>query len=257
MPLNPSNPTITRPPPNAVVYDLSSPTQTTITLPPNSTWTSGLHYHTTHTEYLRLLHGSISLRLGTATTILTAPPDGTGIEVTVPRGVRHEWRRADSPAVKQVDGDGDVVVVERTDPADGAKSVFFWNLNGAILDGGRGRGWWGAAWLTMELLIVFRALDNWPVFVDLGAFGGVGRALEACVAHGVLGAAGAAGWLAGIQAVRRERMPGALWEGWVGGWVGRESEPEPEPEPESSGGGGEENPLDRKIGTVRCITSAV
>ncbi|KAF2488448.1 hypothetical protein BU16DRAFT_623489 [Lophium mytilinum] len=203
------NPIITRPLPNAVVYDLTSPTQTTITLPPNSTWTSGLHYHTTHTEFLLLLHGSIRLRLGGGATLLTAPKSGEGIEITIPRFARHEWSRAGGDA----EDASDVVVIERTDPADGAKSVFFWNLNGAILEFSERRvqGWYAEFWLMIELFSIFWALDNYPVFLDLSRFGGIGRGVEGCVTYLVLAAARGVGWIGGIDGVRRERMPRELW----------------------------------------------
>jgi hypothetical protein len=37
--------------------------KTTISLPTRSTWTSGLHFHTSHKEYLRLIQGCIFVEL--------------------------------------------------------------------------------------------------------------------------------------------------------------------------------------------------
>lgn len=158
------------------------------------------------------MRGSIRVRLGSGITILTAPADGKGVEVKVERGLRHEWSRA------SLEGK-DVVVVERTDLEDGLKSVFFWQLNGVILAADReeeDEGWLqmlvGGSWIPLQLFMIFRMLDNWPVFVDLGAWGMLGRWTEGVFTHTVLGVAGVLGWVGGVMAVRRERMPEGLWE---------------------------------------------
>jgi uncharacterized RmlC-like cupin family protein len=111
-------PIITRGLPNAVVYNLSDQFQTTITLPSGSTWTSGLHWHETHTEYLRLVKGTIRVRLGNTTSIISAHDSPEPMEVKVERNVWHEWSRA-TP-----DGE-EVIVIERTDPADHENHLFF------------------------------------------------------------------------------------------------------------------------------------
>lgn len=207
------DPIITRPPPTSCTYDLTSPTHTRITLPPASAWRSGLHWHETHTEYLLLVRGSIRLRVGSTTTILTAPANGEGTEVTVPIGARHEWGRATA------DGE-EVVVVERTAPEDGAKSVFFWQLNGVVLGAGKEeeRGWVqglvGEWWIPLQLFVIFGVLDNWPVFLDLGSWGMVVRGVEWAVTRAVLAGAGVVGWVGGVEAVRKDRMPEGLWGPW-------------------------------------------
>src|SRR5690242_3345848 len=118
----------TRPLPNGVTYTLPSPPHTspvvTITLPPHSTWTSGLHFPATHTEYLSIVKGTALVTLNGVTNTYTSS-DGV---ITVPRYARHEWRRA--PEIEE----DELVVKEWTDPEDGEKEIFFRNLNSAILD---------------------------------------------------------------------------------------------------------------------------
>lgn len=100
--------------PEAVVYHLpvdSAPSEnpilkTTIVLPRYSSWTSGLHFHTTHTEYLRLLRGSIFVELYGELHILSAQAGGTvsirtgrllerGLVVKVEKYARHNWGRTE------------------------------------------------------------------------------------------------------------------------------------------------------------------
>ena len=117
---------IERPLPNGVIYDMSTVGHVRITLPKSSTWSSGLHWHETHDEYLRVVKGTIRVRLGDSRQVISAT-DGNQPEIKVPRYAWHEWQRA-AP-----DGE-EVVVIERTDPDDNDKAIFFWNLNGVILN---------------------------------------------------------------------------------------------------------------------------
>ncbi|KAJ1334091.1 hypothetical protein MN608_04094 [Microdochium nivale] len=153
----------TRPFPSAVTYDLSTPDQATIRLPPGSTWTSGPHWHDAHTEFLQVLSGRAHIVLGlgrgcgrdgrdnSKTSSSSSPPSDDRIEsgsgsdtgapivmpavgpadgvVVVPRGTVHEWRRSQTQRVEE-----ELVVREWTDPKDGQKEGFFRNLNGIILD---------------------------------------------------------------------------------------------------------------------------
>ncbi|KAK3374574.1 Cupin, RmlC-type [Podospora didyma] len=168
---------ITRPFPNAVTYDLSTPNQVTITLPLKSIWSSGLHWHETHTEYLRLVKGKIRVRLGDETSIIHASPQA--IEIRIDRKVWHEWSRVppDNEDGSGEEDDEDVVVIERTDPADGAKAIFFWNLNGVILKAQRSVkpsllppwlfGVLMECWVTLNLFTIFATLDNVPVLLGV------------------------------------------------------------------------------------------
>lgn len=211
---------IRRPMPNAVAYDLMTPGKVIITLPPGSTWTSGLHWHESHTEYLTLLAGSIRVRLGNADDekVITATP-GNQPQIKIARYQWHEWRRA-SP-----DGD-EVVVSETTDPADGLKAIFFFNLNGVILnspkmleDGGSFIGKCPPAfqqhlldfWITLNLYVIFHHLDNIPVFFR---FSESWNALDWIVSHTILFFAAQLGWLLNARPVRLKYTPAkdyALW----------------------------------------------
>jgi quercetin dioxygenase-like cupin family protein len=105
---------------------------TTITLPPGPPWTSGLHWHETHTEYLQIIQGISRVTLNGITLNYTAE-DGI---IVVPRFARHEWQRADDA---HSHNDVDPIVREWTDPIDGQKEIFFRNLNSAILDANAAR----------------------------------------------------------------------------------------------------------------------
>ncbi|KAB5513347.1 hypothetical protein GE09DRAFT_980869 [Coniochaeta sp. 2T2.1] len=229
------SPIISRPAPQAVTYDLTAPNRVRITLPRGSKWSSGLHWHERHTEYLLLVRGSIRVRLGDRVQILSAA-DGTGKdeEVVIPRGVWHEWCRADAEEKKGGEQE-EVVVIERTDPEDGEKAVFFHNLNGVILQAQQGRapvsvpGWVVDWWVSLRLWLIFGVLDNYPVLLGVGDAGDgdgvisrVGRWLDWVVTHAVLGLAGWAGWVSGMNAVRREFMPEEEWQRWVASKGGKE-----------------------------------
>lgn len=225
------NPVIKRDAPDAVFYDLSEPHQVTITLPPSSTWSSGLHWHERHVEYLRVIKGSVQVTLDSQVRTISATDAET--EVRVDRHVWHEWSRAD------IEGDEDVVVVERTDPEDGEKAVFFWNLNGVIL---RAQGLTCPpympkllhgllldAWVTLSLFAVFRGLDNIPVFVNvLQAFSKRGfvfadktlghnvlRGVDLVLSRIILLLSSSISLLFGIRAVREEFTPDNVQQNWA------------------------------------------
>ncbi|OTB05554.1 hypothetical protein M426DRAFT_319818 [Hypoxylon sp. CI-4A] len=182
--------TFTRPFPGAVVYDLSIADQATIRIPPGSNWTSGAHWHEAHTEYLQVLSGRARVTLA-GHTFVVGPGDGV---ITVPRGVVHEWRRADG----EQEGAGEELVVrEWTDPKDGAKEVFFRNLNGMLLDAKTARSRWDEALLQLELWSLFWRADNYPVVCGAGWFGGV-------VTKVVMGVAVVLGWALGRVGVYGE-----------------------------------------------------
>ncbi|KAF2233419.1 hypothetical protein EV356DRAFT_448497 [Viridothelium virens] len=245
-----SQPIISRPFPSAVIYDLSEPYQTTITLPSGSTWSSGLHWHESHAETLLVVQGAVQVFLEGRTQIVRAqkssPASGQGDRVTVriPRYALHEWKRVvltpgidESDSVDDADRE-DAIVVERTDPRDIEKSIFFWNLNGAILLAESSRALYKVSeerrasvvvsavssklrlaildiWLNLSLMIIFRELDNFPVLVN-GHFpfqwSGIGKRLNLVITHITLELARVAGVLCGIRSVRKEFTPPQLWE---------------------------------------------
>lgn len=226
-----SDPIIKREAPDEVVYDLSERHQVTITLPAGSTWSSGLHWHEKHVEYLRVIRGSVQVTHGSQVRTISATDAET--EVRVDRNVWHEWRRAD------IEAGEDVVVVERTDPEDGEKAVFFWNLNGVILKAQSLNcppympkllhGILLDAWVTLSLFSIFRVLDNIPVFVNvLQAFSKRGfvfaektlghnalRGVDLVVSRMILLLASGISLLFGIRAVREDFTPGDVRQNWV------------------------------------------
>jgi quercetin dioxygenase-like cupin family protein len=183
----------------SVTYALPSPPLSspvvTITLPPKSTWTSGLHWHETHTEYLQIVRGTALVTLNNASRTFAAE-DGI---ITVPRFARHEWQRA-TP-----DGE-ELVVKEWTDPADGQKEIFFRNLSSVILDctkDGPPNEWW----LTWQLFVVFWGLDNYPVFLNLVWLPLIGTMLEWALTHVLLFAAVLTGKIIGLKSAYGEYTP--------------------------------------------------
>ena len=216
--------------PNAVTYDLSSDSHVRITLPPNSTWTSGLHWHESHTEFLQVVCGSIKVRLGDTVQTISATAESQP-ELRVDRFVWHEWQAAP--------GSDEVVVVERTDPSDGDKHIFFWNLNGVILNAPKLlqgplarcpqvlRGLALDFWITLHLFVVFHNLDNFPVLLnipDLARRAGfyessamserVSKAMDWAVSHFVLYLAILLGKALGVTPVRREYTPRDAFATW-------------------------------------------
>jgi hypothetical protein len=187
-----------------VTYLLPSPPGSspviTITLPPSSDWTSGLHWHETHTEYLSVIRGVALITLNNITKRYI-PSDGI---IVVPRYARHEWRRAEARGEE-------LVVREWTDPADGLKEVFFRNLSSVIEDevkvtDGRVRGWW----LELQIWIVCLAMDNFPVFVEFQWIPLLGNFLERLVTHFVLCIAALVGVPLSLKGVYEEYTPQPL-----------------------------------------------
>src|ERR1700761_480297 len=84
---------IRRPFPEAVIYDLRCQHETKIFLPIGSKWTSGLHWHETHTEYLQIVRGTVRVVLDGQEIIISASKgesrDSSTI-VKVEKGARHE-----------------------------------------------------------------------------------------------------------------------------------------------------------------------
>ena len=224
---------IERPLPNAVTYDLSTSGQVKITLPESSTWSSGLHWHETHDEYLKVIKGTIRVQLGKTIQYISAS-ENEQPEIKVGRYVWHEWQRAEP--------DGEVVVIERTEPDDNEKAIFFWNLNGVILDAprllndpsslvsrlpGRVQGLVLDFWITLNLFVIFNHLDNIPVFLNAPSFANTSngtllswlQGLDRLVSHAVLVLASWGGWAFRIQPVNRQFTPADVYTKW---WLNRD-----------------------------------
>jgi hypothetical protein len=173
--------------------------KTTIALPRGSAWTSGLHFHATHVEYLLLRSGSIFVELENQIKVFSALSGGEfpvtagqsvqqGLIIQVPRYARHNWGRAEhytDSGEKHVlngydkmpeDWRDEVIVEEWTESSDLGKPLFFWNLNRDIttpsdsvlpLRQSLARSLLGDGWIPFQLFVIFYELDNWPVFFSL------------------------------------------------------------------------------------------
>ncbi|KAF2101256.1 hypothetical protein NA57DRAFT_72698 [Rhizodiscina lignyota] len=226
-----SNPIISRPPPSAVIYDLSSPTHTTITLPVGSLWSSELHWHERHTEFLRVIKGSVRVRLDNRSFVVKAPKESNEEAIVrVDIGVRHEWKRADADEAAGEKDEEEVIVIESTEPADTEKRLFFWNLNGVILEAQQGSTREQPKFLAalmmewrimLHLFVIFKGLDNFPVFWDLSTkLSGVGSGLrsakraEGLITHGIFWLVRIAGAALGMRAVEERFTPKELYLEW-------------------------------------------
>ncbi|KAF5540988.1 hypothetical protein FMEXI_8140 [Fusarium mexicanum] len=220
---------IKRPLPNGVIYDMSTAGQVRITLPDSSIWSSGLHWHESHDEYLKVVKGTIRVRLGDSRQVISAT-DGNQPEIKVPRYAWHEWQRA-AP-----DGE-EVVVVERTEPDDNDKAIFFWNLNGVILNSpkmfsdetsvvsrlpSRLQGLFLDVWIPLNLYIIFRCLDNIPVFLNVPDLSrvsddrlrGLLQNIDTVISHLILLVASCVGSVLGLQPVKRKYTPDDAYSTW-------------------------------------------
>ena len=186
----------------------SSPV-TTIILPVSSTWTSGLHWHETHTEYLEVSSGAAWVSLDGVSQVVTSA-DGP---ITVPKFARHEWRRPRRDEYPHPEAaDVELVVREWTDPADGQKEIFFRNLNSVIIDTmGPGRdGMIDELWLTLQLFVIFYRLDNYPVLWNMKRPGKINFVLQRISAHCLLWFAMVAGKVLGAREAYDEYTPREL-----------------------------------------------
>ncbi|MCJ1310767.1 hypothetical protein MMC25_004434 [Agyrium rufum] len=149
----------------SVRYDLPTEESTsiTITLPPGSTWTSGLHWHETHTEFIKIVQGKALVTLGTLQHVYE-PKDGV---IQVERYEIHEWGRA--PAEEEQATEEDLIVEEWNYPADGEKELFFRNLNSVVSDCSRtkpGPFMTMDAWIDWQILAICHDFDNYPVYLS-------------------------------------------------------------------------------------------
>jgi len=208
--------------PKAVTYDLSTPDCVTITVPVSSRWTSEPHWHETHTEYLQVLQGRAYVRLGH---VCREYGSDDGV-VKVPRFTVHEWHRTARPQDQQ-----DLIVREWTAPADGQKEVFFRVLNSFLTEPSPSslfevplqsffalppmpawvRGWMEDWIVVLQLFVVFRSWDNWPVLGLMGDDGGwLWSWLSWLATHVVMGVCSAVGHVLGLRGMYSEYVPEEL-----------------------------------------------
>ena len=86
--------------------------RTTIVIPVKSKWTTTLHWHETHTEYIRILKGRARVTIGKVTRDY-GPEDR---DLRIDNFVTHEYMRADVDRKEEEKDEGEVEVLEWTDP---------------------------------------------------------------------------------------------------------------------------------------------
>lgn len=231
-----------RPPPESVTFSFPPPAALNIpAIPPTiinfhvgSELSTQLHWHTTHTEYVRVTSGAALIMVSGISKIYMAK-DGAA---QVPRYARHEWMRFDRPAdllsegqrkaqeayfrehgkedIEKLKGE-DLVAEEWTDPADGQKEIFFRNLFSTVseLQYQSSKFWLGELWKTLQIMCVMWEMDNYLVFVDFGGWRGGWRALlEEAMTYAVMGCMMILGVLCGCRAVNEEYTPKHLIKRW-------------------------------------------
>ncbi|MCJ1457282.1 hypothetical protein MMC28_007649 [Mycoblastus sanguinarius] len=214
-------------PSSTTASDSATPNNlTTITFHAYSTLSTQLHWHTTHTEYIRVLNGATLATISGKSKICVAE-DG---DMEVPRHARHEWMRFDRPSnllsaeqrkaqetwiqsrsdeeVQKL-RETDLIVEEWTLPSDGQKEVFFRNLFSTFREPQYKSSGFGGVLAYLQVICVMWELDNYPVFIDMnGADGtGWGATAEYVVAYTVMGVSAMMGWLVGCKAVNEEYTP--------------------------------------------------
>ncbi|KAK0512616.1 hypothetical protein JMJ35_004633 [Cladonia borealis] len=238
-------PELTRAAPDSVTFTFpkhsenlnghSSDTPSTIvTIPPGSSFTTSLHWHVTHTEYIRVISGAALITLSNQTKVYTAE-DGIAV---IPRYARHEWMRFDRPAhllsksqrkgqEKWMEEHGedvieklrgmDLVAEEWTDPGDGEKEVFFRNILSTLKESQWREGWWGVVLMLLQIMLVMWELDNPVVLLDLGGPGdgdGWRGAVETAVTYAFMWSVAMMGKALGLKAVNEEYTPKYLLKAW-------------------------------------------
>ncbi|KAG6004437.1 hypothetical protein E4U43_000736 [Claviceps pusilla] len=246
--------------PGGVTYDLSWSDHILISVPPESTWSSGLHWHEGHTEYLKVVQGSIRVRVGSRTRIVSAS-GGRQPEIRIDKFVSHEWRRAEAGSAGA--GEEEAIVMERWDPPDGEKTLLLRNVNGVMLEAPQllqkqkqrqeqhhhkqGVLAWCpvavaqfllALWVELRVMVMFAHLDNIPVYVDLPSWSRLRKAnvlstqslamVDWVLSHLILSAAAFVGWIVGVQPVDERYTPPGEMAYWIAGRGGFWEEQEQE-----------------------------
>ncbi|KAL9107510.1 MAG: hypothetical protein Q9227_007612 [Pyrenula ochraceoflavens] len=165
--------------------------RTTIVIPEGSKWTPTLHWHEAYTEYLQVVKGRARFTVGDEI-VERGPEDGS---IRIDSYVPHEFMRADALKPDNEKNEGDVEVREWTDPDDGFREVFFYNVMSMFKESG-GK-------LTpsngMQLLATIAYVDNYVVLIK-GPFGFY-------LTHGLYKIGARLAWLLGYKTWYEEYTP--------------------------------------------------
>jgi len=174
--------------------DPTRPGMTQITLPENSTWTPGLHWHERHVEYFRVVKGAVLVRSNGVLKLVT-PEDG---DHRIEKLVVHEFMRADSSKPASEKDSGEVITEEWTDPDDGIKALFFRNIFSTLEDSER---YW-KRWTYLQAIYTAAHSDDWVQVVP-------GR-LSWASTHALYVFVRGIGGLAGLKPWQEEYTPESL-----------------------------------------------
>lgn len=131
-----------------------------LTIPRGSRFDTSLHWHATHTEYMKVIKGRALFTLDGVARVYTPDDD----EIEIKPYVWHIVTRADAGRPEGVEGDTeDIVIQERTSPADREKEIFFRNAMSMLKDGG-GMG----PRLLIQALALMAETDMYPVVLQTG-----------------------------------------------------------------------------------------
>ncbi|KAL9619934.1 MAG: hypothetical protein Q9160_005491 [Pyrenula sp. 1 TL-2023] len=167
---------------------------TVASLPEKSSFTPGLHWHESYVEYLQVLKGRARITIGSVTREFSAEDGPQQIAKFVP----HEFMRADALKPELEMDEGPVEVMEWTEPDDGLKRVFFYNLM-SILNDADGKVGLSSG---IQLLTTAAYLDSFVVMAP-GPAGFY-------VTHAINKAGSWLGWLMGYKPWYEEYTPKQL-----------------------------------------------
>ncbi|KEF63067.1 uncharacterized protein A1O9_01043 [Exophiala aquamarina CBS 119918] len=189
---------------NQVTFTFPSPHSTLITIPPGSAWEPGPHWHEAYVENVRVVQGRAWVSVNGVVREV-----GVG-EGSVRFGLRdvHTFGRADRGRKGEPGADaGDVVIEECTEPDDGFKHVFFYNVLRTVQTSSLAR--------PSTILQLMRTVAHVDNYVDLLPFLGsswwLPFSLKYALVHAVYGLGSAFAGALGYPKWSREFTPRELW----------------------------------------------
>ena len=162
---------------------------------------TGLHWHETHTEYLRVSSGKASVTIDGVTSII----DSNSSEICIRKEVVHGWGVIEND-------EEELIIWERIESGDGEKEIFFRSMVSSLVDSSMGNLYSPQADFRrlsfgeiLQFFLPFRYLDNYPV-----VWNGFGKRY---ITYSLLKIVDLCGRLFfGLQAIYIEYTPEHFWE---------------------------------------------
>ncbi|KAK5045411.1 hypothetical protein LTR84_009275 [Exophiala bonariae] len=192
-----------------VIFTFASRHSTLITIPPGSAWEPGAHWHESYVENVRVVKGRAWVSVNGVVKEIGPGEGSVRFEL---RDV-HTFGRADRGR-KSEDSDHeeeDVVLEEWTEPDDGFKQVFFYNLLRIAQTATANSSLFRPSTI-LQLVRVIAHVDNYADLLPfLTAYWWLPFSLKYALVHAVYGFGSALGWAFGYQKWLKEYTPRDLW----------------------------------------------